>query len=329
MPSVTMPAKTPGERMPKPTPVESGVTDRSYDCTLFSSSLVRVGRFRCPAGHPDLDAPSATQSYCFAFPRTPAWIEHESSVPYIADPNVIPVHNPGCWFRRRPIRPEGHRSDWFAVDAALLRDMVAPREPAAAHSSMLFRFNAVRCEARTYLAQRQVFRHVHADGQVDALFVEHSVLDILDEVLDAAYGPIRADAGTRRGRSLADDAREHLNRTYRTGQGLSALAEAVGSSVFHLCRVFRQQTGWTIHHYRNQLRLRRALELVETGGDILDVAIYLGFSGHSHLTRTFHRTFGMTPSQFRAASASRRAACHARTAMPPAARQGWPRRMVG
>jgi AraC-like DNA-binding protein len=142
---------------------------------------------------------------------------------------------------------------------------------------------------------------VRAHPQAETLFVEESVINLLNDVLDAAYEDTRRSAlERRRARDLTERTREHLNRCYRSREGLGALAKEVESSVFHLCRVFKQQTGHTIHQYRTHLRLRKALELLESAdADILGVALHLGFSGHSHFTRTFHCAYGVTPSEFR------------------------------
>ena len=292
-----MMATEPDRRMPLPQP--------EYDRTLFTSTLVKIGKFRCPSSHPDFKEPATTESYCFAFPRSASWIEHESGGRYLADPTVIPLHNPGRRFWRRPIRPEGHHSDWFAVQRLLLEEMVGRHEPAATRSPVLFRFSAVRSQPRMYVAQRQVFRHVVTDAQPDQLFVESTVLDFMSSVLDSAYNTARSELSHRHSRSLADDAREHLHQTFRSSQGLAELAATLGCSPYHLCRVFVRETGWTIHQYRSQLRLRRSLDLLASGADILEAALYLGYSGHSHFTEAFHRAFGITPSQFKTVSRAR------------------------
>jgi transcriptional regulator GlxA family with amidase domain len=76
--------------------------------------------------------------------------------------------------------------------------------------------------------------------------------------------------------------------------------------VFHLCRVFRRHVGMTLHEYRQQLRVRHALETVASGDvDLLQVALELGFSGHSHFTAAFRAAFGAPPSVLRTAGMSR------------------------
>ena len=100
--------------------------------------------------------------------------------------------------------------------------------------------------------------------------------------------------------ALVDKALARLHLTFSSQERLEDLAAAVGSSVFHLCRVFRKQTGFTICRYRHELRLKKAEALLAHGSDdILTIAVALGYSGHSHFTGVFRRRFGVTPSAFR------------------------------
>jgi len=70
-------------------------------------------------------------------------------------------------------------------------------------------------------------------------------------------------------------------------------------SPFHLCRVFRAHTGYSLHRFQTELRLRMALDqLDEFRGDLAGLAVDLGFTHHSHLTRSFRLAFGATPSDW-------------------------------
>jgi AraC-like DNA-binding protein len=77
---------------------------------------------------------------------------------------------------------------------------------------------------------------------------------------------------------------------------LAALAAEVAVSPFHLCRLFRRETGLTVRQYRLRLRLAVALErLTEGQDDLASLAVELGFSHHSHLTAVFRQQFGAPP----------------------------------
>ena len=132
--------------------------------------------------------------------------------------------------------------------------------------------------------------------------VEECVIGLLHRLLRVLYrerGPATPREGRHRG--LVEDARAFL-ATHFAGRGsLAEVARALDCSVFHLCRVFRAHTGMTLHEYRNQLRVRHALETIAGGrADLLDVALGLGYSGHSHFTAAFRDAFGAPPSVVRA-----------------------------
>lgn len=273
------------------------------DEALFASEVVRVGRFRCPFGHATFEtASSPTDDYCFVFPRVAVTIEHEGRPAFVADANTIPMYNAGQQFRRRAVHGGSDVSDWFALDPALLRDMVAERDGRASDAEEPLRFGFTRADAPVYLRQRQLYRYVRQTPRPDALLIEEAVIKLAADILDSAYRYERTlDAGrdSQTHRALAQRTREYLALTFEKNVSLATLARAAGASVFHLCRVFKAQTGLTIHQYRTELRVRHSLELLEKQpGDILAAALRLGFSGHSHYTRTFHALFGLPPSAF-------------------------------
>jgi len=99
---------------------------------------------------------------------------------------------------------------------------------------------------------------------------------------------------------LALRARAELARHAATSLSVGLVAARLGVSPFHLCRVFREQVGTTLHGYRRDLRLRLALERLETPSlSCSELAYTLGFSSHSHFTSVFRRHMGETPSAVR------------------------------
>jgi transcriptional regulator GlxA family with amidase domain len=76
--------------------------------------------------------------------------------------------------------------------------------------------------------------------------------------------------------------------------------ERIGWPLEGRARSFRRHTGYSLHGYRTQLRLRAALERLADGDeDLADIAGAVGYSSHSHLTASFHRVFGAPPSAVR------------------------------
>jgi AraC family transcriptional regulator len=100
-------------------------------------------------------------------------------------------------------------------------------------------------------------------------------------------------------RPLVDAARVVLARRFRDKLSLGELARAVFSSPFHLARIFRRETGLSLHRHLTRLRLRHALEHLADGKpDLTMLALDLGFSSHAHFTHAFRNEFGYAPSEF-------------------------------
>jgi len=114
--------------------------------------------------------------------------------------------------------------------------------------------------------------------------------------------PPDADARTPvRPRAVADALR-FIHANYARDLTLSAIAEAVHLSPFHLARLFKQALGVAPHQYLIQVRVNNARSLLTAGSgerSLAEVASAVGFADQSHLTRHFKRIVGVTPRQFR------------------------------
>ena len=150
------------------------------------------------------------------------------------------------------------------------------------------------------LAHRLLLRAID-DGE-DDLAVQTALVELLHAGVSdgglAGHGYSRRSTEAER-RRLVRETCELLHTADRR-MGLVELARAVGSSPFHLSRVFREITEMTLSQYRLQLRVHHALDLIAEGDDDLaNVAEAAGFADHSHMTRTMVTHFGQAPSALR------------------------------
>ena len=89
-------------------------------------------------------------------------------------------------------------------------------------------------------------------------------------------------------------------RCFSCDLSLQTLANESGYSRVHFIRMFRAATGYSPHNYLLNLRLERARELLKNPSlSLIDIALDCGFSSHSHMSRLFHRSVGVTPSAYR------------------------------
>jgi AraC-like DNA-binding protein len=65
-----------------------------------------------------------------------------------------------------------------------------------------------------------------------------------------------------------------------------------------LTRRFRQDTGVSFAAWRQHVRLLEALSLLAIGRSVTTVAYEVGYESPSAFTSTFHRAFGIAPSQY-------------------------------
>ena len=68
----------------------------------------------------------------------------------------------------------------------------------------------------------------------------------------------------------------------------------------HLCRIFKENTGYSIMHYYSGLRVERAKVLLRTTSEsIAAIADQLGFESPEYFARVFRKHMGCSPSAFR------------------------------
>ncbi|MBV9992832.1 MAG: helix-turn-helix transcriptional regulator [Alphaproteobacteria bacterium] len=90
--------------------------------------------------------------------------------------------------------------------------------------------------------------------------------------------------------------RENLDRPWPTEK----LAGIVGLSATHLRRLFRSETGVNLSQYGRQLRMTEACRLLQTTFlSVKQVAAKAGAGDVSHFVRSFEKTYGMSPTQYR------------------------------
>jgi AraC family transcriptional regulator len=272
------------------------------DVVVFESPLVRIGRWRCPADHPEFVDSGPITEALFVFPRESVWIAHEGQEPFVADPNTVTYYNAGQCYRRRKLSDRGDQCEWFAMAPEAIAETLSGHDPSAIdRPESPFPFTHGPSDSDSYLRQRMVFHHVSKEATPDRLFVEEAVVSVLSDVTAHAYRRTPAAAmRRRRDIDVIEAAKYVIASRFKDNLALSDIAREVQSSVFHLARTFKARTGFSLHSYRNQLRLRSALErLREPGTDLTGIALDLGFSSHSHFTETFRRSFGRTPSAVR------------------------------
>ncbi|HVF39893.1 MAG TPA: AraC family transcriptional regulator [Gemmatimonadaceae bacterium] len=276
---------------------------KPLDQIVFSTDSVIAAKFRVGPRDPRFNDCGPTGHHLVTFPRTSVWIRYAGSRSFIADPTISTIYNPGQEYTRTDLSGDGDRCDWLGVSPDIAREIARGVDPAAAdHEHRVFAREAASVDNRLYLSQRRFFTQLE-HGKVDALEAEEKIIAYVATVIRNAYGTDRMETPTRSDdahRDLVQRARAAISTSLGDNVSLTRLASRLGVSPFHLCRVFRDQTGMTLHAFRLELRGRVALEkMAVPRADLSRVALELGFSSHSHFTSTLRARYGRTPSAIR------------------------------
>jgi AraC-like DNA-binding protein len=148
----------------------------------------------------------------------------------------------------------------------------------------------------------------------DPLEIEEQCLTILAHSIQPIFGYLRVRSQSMRAdtrlahHEIANQVKVIVSEGFSSKLQLSQLADAIHASPYALCRIFKRETGLSIHQYLRRIRLLNGLEqLIERRKErIATIALDVGFANHSHFSTAFMDAFDMTPAQFRRNAAPRR-----------------------
>ncbi len=93
---------------------------------------------------------------------------------------------------------------------------------------------------------------------------------------------------------------EYIENNYSekiTGQFLSNM---INISHYHFCHVFKQITNKTVTEYINDIRIKKAINLLfNTDMNITEISLATGFNDINYFIRQFKRNMDMSPAAFR------------------------------
>lgn len=277
---------------------------------LYANPRIAVGEFHLSPHDPRWSEENCTdEGHFVAFPGTSVVIKHTGRAPAVATANEVVLYNRGQTYRRGLLDRSGDHCSFLMVAPSLLADVSAALGSAPAENHVAFSSTLGPVAARTFMLQRVLVRTLRGRdaSALDDLGVEEALYRVAFDAARIGLGVKGAEAQPRRRRRTlsvhavtVEETKALVARRLAERLSLEQIARAMHVSPFHLARVFREHTGFGVHEYRDQLRLRLALDrILDRDVTLSALALEVGYASHSHLTDNFRRLFGVAPSTVR------------------------------
>jgi AraC family transcriptional regulator len=292
--------------MPRPT--ENILAYRS----LHESELVRISEYRCRAHRGGPEAEEYSEVNNIVLMRTGAFSKHFGRRSVTADVNQAAFFTKGSTYRVSHPSDCGDRGVVFNLQTEALLDIIRELDPTVdEHPDQPFPFVTGPCDPARYWRLHAIAQGLAQElsGPIAGLSTDLAALELMADVVTDAFERHRGSVEKRSRMETEIDQADRveavkclLASNLDEAITLDRIARAVGSSSFHLARLFQTKTGVPIHRYLTRLRLRTSLQRLVEGeetDDLTSLALELGFSSHSHFTSAFRREFSCTPSDVR------------------------------
>ena len=262
--------------------------DASRRVTLHENAFGRVEdayvspRAAPPSGH--------ESSYQIVVPYYGLFAYCVGSKRWLMDSNSLLLISPGWDFRdEHPIADAGHGAVLVSPPRSILQEIChgSGGVDSAFRAATRTTTPAVGLLA-SFLRRNALFAH---ELEHDELLIRL----IRESLVGTRAAPGRESRVVGRAKEILHSCSDRLS--------LSDIAGEVGVSAVYLTQEFTRSEGVPLYRYQLRLRLNRALAELAHCDDITGLALDLGFCSHSHFTSAFRSSFGLTPSEYRAATA--------------------------
>lgn len=277
--------------------------------TGFQGRVLRTGEYRCGHTNVNVGTERLVPFISLTITRHGAYLKHGRNGRTLLDTQRVAFFNPGETYRSSHPVGCGDHGEFLDVRSDVVGDVVSAVAPDLNdRNDGPFPWDDGPLPPEAALELERLIVAQSAPLAIDALELEERWLALFHRfVTDAVAARARRPHAPRRRaapRSVVDvvEAARAIVATQCTDtSSLTEIAAAVGGSPFHLSRSFRAIVGVPLFRYREQCRMRLALERMRAGTkDLTQLALELGFSSHSHFTHRFHVLFGLTPNALRA-----------------------------
>jgi AraC family transcriptional regulator len=261
---------------------------------LLATDTVAVWDVLCSGTCRQKSAEECISATHLVFPYRGVYVRHLDQVETVAEANQVMFFNEHEPYRVSHPVGGGDASLSIRIDEAILLELM-PADYFRTKDRALFNRSRMRIDAHAQLLAALV-RHRLSRGMTETLEAEDLILSLVSRALGKRTS--YAASGSVGRQKLVDRAKLMLSSNLGRRWTLAEIGGAVGVSPVYLTQVFRQVEGLPLYRYQLQLRLARALDLLDDCSDLTGLALDLGFSSYSHFSTAFKQAYGLTPLAF-------------------------------
>ena len=269
--------------------------------SLLGSPTVTIRDTKCQGSCRSMSTEECTTTTQLIFPYRGVFVHHVGHDQAVAEANQVLFFNAQEGYRVSHPVAGGDGSLTLVIEESQLQEL-APLDMLHRGSGIAFRRRRLRIDARSQ-ALVALLRHSLHQKVAEPLEAEVLALTLVRRTLGPRSS--HAPGATVRRQKLVDRAKLVLSSDVMRRWTLSEIAGELRVSAVYLTQVFQQVEGLPLYRYQLRLRLARALDLLARYDDLTTLALDLGFSSHSHLSATFRRVYGCSPSAFKRSALDR------------------------
>lgn len=146
---------------------------------------------------------------------------------------------------------------------------------------------------------KEILAHAAGNGVADPILLRCKAIELLAAINEAVDGQEPTDESPRIENELILEILQYLNTHYSEDISLSDVADKFYHSKYHVCHLFREQVGITMHDYLALRRIHLVNDLIRRGDPISEACFSAGFRNYSNFFRLYKKHTGMTPQEFK------------------------------
>lgn len=154
-----------------------------------------------------------------------------------------------------------------------------------------------RFRERVQALMEQIYQESENDAFGSAMLRDSLAVQLLVE-LNRRMADRSPTVEQLAGSPVVEEVVRYINLHYGEDLSLNALAELFHVSKYHLCHVFQQQTGSSLHRYILKKRLQLARNFLSGGARPNEVYTLCGFGDYTAFYRAFRTEYGISPREF-------------------------------